>query len=82
MALGGEYRLAGHRRSTWPMVATELGLDADRVVTRVRELAARAPGAFSEAGEAPDVAALGRPLTPRLVDLVAERARACLATIG
>jgi len=70
------------RYNRWPAVAKELGLDPDRLVDRVRELAAAAPDALSAAAAEPDVKALVRPLPARLIDLVAERARRCSALVS
>jgi serine/threonine-protein kinase HipA len=77
MKIGGDYRVFSNR-NTWPPAAKDLGLDADRLVDRARELAAVAPDAFADAGKSPDVDALGRPLPARLVDLVTERAARCM----
>jgi serine/threonine-protein kinase HipA len=74
MKLGGEYRLKGHSRTTWPKVAAEVGLDADRTVARVAVLTATASDAFRDAAAHPDVRRLRRPLARRLVDTVANRA--------
>jgi serine/threonine-protein kinase HipA len=80
MKIGGDYRVFPHR-NPWPQAAGDLGLDPDRVVARVEELAARAPDAFAEAASAPAVALLGRLLPARLVDLVADRAKRCLTLL-
>jgi serine/threonine-protein kinase HipA len=82
MKLGGEYRLKSHSPSTWVKVAAELGLDPDRTVARVGELALAAPEVFTAAAAAPDVKALRRPLTRRLVDTVAARAARCARQTG
>lgn len=76
MKLGGDYRLYPDR-DPWPKAARELGLDATTLADRVRELAELAPDTFADAVAAPEVAALGRPLPARLLDLVADRARRC-----
>jgi hypothetical protein len=76
MKIGGDYDVYP-RYNRWPAMAKELGLDPDRLVDRVRELAAAAPAAFSAAAAEPDVKALGRPFPAKLVDIVAERARRC-----
>jgi len=76
MKIGGDYRVFSNR-NTWPAAAKDLGLDANLLVDRARELAAVAPDAFADAGRSPDVDALGRPLPTRLVDLVTERAARC-----
>ncbi len=81
MKIGGDYRVFPWR-DAWPKAAEDLGLDPERTIDRVAELAARAPDALADAASAPDVTALGRPLPGRLVDLVAERVRRCVAILG
>lgn len=81
MKIGGDYRVYLHQNG-WPNAATELGLDTDAVVQRVAGLAQRAPDAFADAASMPDIAALDRPLSRRLVDLVAGRAERCLRLLG
>lgn len=81
MKVGGEYAVHPNR-NTWPLAAQELGIDADRLEARVRELAAAAPDAFADAAATAQVVALGRPTPARLVDLVAERSRRCAALVG
>jgi serine/threonine-protein kinase HipA len=76
MKIGGDYRVHLHG-NRWPAVATDFGLDCDAVVQRVAGLAQRAPDAILDAAAAPDVVALARPLSRRLVDLVADRAQRC-----
>lgn len=80
MKIGGDYRVFPDRNN-WRNVAADLGLDADTALARVEELATAAPTAFADAAAAPDVAALGRPLPARLVDLIADRADRCLALL-
>jgi serine/threonine-protein kinase HipA len=81
MKLGGDYRLRPFH-DPWPKVAAELGLDRASVLERVRDLGRRAPDAFADAAQAPDVVALDRRLPYRLTDLVAERVRQCEALAG
>ena len=76
MTIGGDYRVATDS-NRWPEAARELGLDVNALVGRVRELADLAPDAFADAARAGDVAALGRPLATRLVDLVVARSARC-----
>jgi len=80
MKIGGDYGVFP-QRNTWPQAAGDLGLDPERVVARVDELAVRAPDAFAEAASAPEVASLNRPLPGRLVYLVADRVERCLALL-
>jgi len=81
MKLGGDYRVIPFH-DTWLAVAKELGLDPDATRERLFELARRAPDAFAEAAADPDVATLNRPLPDRLVSLVADRVKRCLAILG
>jgi serine/threonine-protein kinase HipA len=71
MKIGKEYQLNPYR-NRWPEAAADLGLHADQVVSRVCELAARAPDAFADAA-----AAVDSDLPTRLTDLVAGRASRC-----
>ena len=76
MKIGGDYRVATEL-NRWPEAARELGLDAEVLVARVRELAGLAPDAFADAARVEGVAALHRPLASRLVDLVVARSERC-----
>ena len=77
MKIGGDDRAFLYRNS-WPAAARDLGLDADHLVNRARELAGLAPDAFADAIQDPDVAKLGRSLPGRLADLVSDRAARCM----
>lgn len=76
MKIGGDYHVSSYR-NRWPAAARDLGLDADELVARVRELAAAAPDLFTDAAKADEVTALASPLPARLTDLVADRCRRC-----
>lgn len=78
MKIGG-YRLIPYS-NPWPAAAHDLGVEAELLIERVRELSGRAPDAFADAAKALDVAALGRELPGRLLDLVAARAVRCAET--
>ncbi len=80
MKVGGDYRVFP-QRNTWPRAARDLGIHVDELVPRVRELGAAAPDAFLAAARDPDVRALDRPLPPKLVDLIADRAARCVAVL-
>jgi serine/threonine-protein kinase HipA len=80
MKIGGDYRVHPHR-NTWDKVAADLGLDVETVLERVIHLGLAAPDAFADAAREPDVVALDRPLPGQLVDLVADRAKRCLALL-
>jgi serine/threonine-protein kinase HipA len=76
MKIGGSYEVYP-RRNTWPAAARDLGLDPGALLDRVRELCERAPDAFAQAAESPEVVALGRELPSTLSALVADRAARC-----
>jgi serine/threonine-protein kinase HipA len=80
MKIGGDYRVYPER-NTWDIAAKELALNVDRALDRVVALAEKTPDAFADAANAPEVAALDRLLPTRLVDLVADRVRRCLAVL-
>jgi serine/threonine-protein kinase HipA len=80
MKIGGDYRAYQHH-NTWDKAAGDLGLNTDAVLERVVRLAITAPDAFADAANQPDVVALDRPLPKQLVDLVADRAKRCLAIL-
>ena len=68
-------------RNTWQYAAADLGLPADELTARAREVTAHAPDAFAEAAKAPAIKALGRALPGKLADLVADRAGRCLRVL-
>jgi len=80
MKIGGDYRVFPYRDG-WPAAAKDLGLEPDRAVQRVIELAEQTADAFSGAASAPEVAPLERSLPARLVDLIAARVERCLALL-
>ncbi|MGO9901213.1 MAG: type II toxin-antitoxin system HipA family toxin [Solirubrobacteraceae bacterium] len=81
MKIGSSYDVF-LQRNRWPDAARDLGLDAEALVDRARELARIAPDAFADAASAPEVVALKRDLPRRLVRLVADRARRCLELLA
>jgi serine/threonine-protein kinase HipA len=81
MKIGGDYRVHPYR-NPWEAAARDLGVDPTAATDRVLALARQVPDAFAAAAAAPEVAALGRPLPARLVDLVAERVGRCTALLG
>jgi serine/threonine-protein kinase HipA len=76
MKIGGDYRVHPWH-NTWPGAAKDLGIDPDRLVARVDELAALAPNAFSAAASADDVKSLHRDLPDKLALLIADRSHRC-----
>jgi len=81
MKIGSSYEVYP-QRNRWPNAARDLGVDAEALVDRARELAEIAPEAFAAAVGAPEVTALNRELPSRLLDLVADRARRCLDVLN
>lgn len=81
MKFGGSYLLGARSPTMWPKVASELGLPADAVRERAADLMERVPDAFADAARAKDVVAIRSTLPRRLVDGVATRVAACLATL-
>ncbi len=77
MKVGDSYAVYP-RHDPWPAAAQALGLDAEALHARVRELTEAAPDAFDAAAGTSEVEALESDLPARLVDLIAERSRRCL----
>lgn len=77
MKVGSEYRVTAITGRHWAAFAEQNGLDPDRVIARVDELAGRLPGAFREAAAAAEVVALGSALPARLAARVEEHAERC-----
>lgn len=80
MKIGGDYRVFPYH-NTWPRAAQDFGLDPERVLERVADLAARAPDAVADAASAPEVKSLKRKLPTRLLDLVTQRVERCVAVM-
>lgn len=78
MKIGGKYDV--HLAyNTWRRAAKELGLPADALEARVKELATYAPDAFSTVSV--EVDDLGTDMPARLTDLVADRCARCIKLI-
>ena len=77
MRVGGEYRLDEIGGRHWRRLAEQLGLDPDRLIRRIDDLAVRTPEGFSSAATADAVSALDSDLPARLLDRVAARASRC-----
>jgi len=77
MKVGSEYRVAAITGRHWRAFAEQNGLDPDRTVERIDELAARLPAAFRAAAGADAVVALGSTLPGRLAAAVEEHVGAC-----
>lgn len=81
MKIGGDY-LVYPERNTWPAAAKDLGVDSDRLVSRVLEIGSTISDAFADAANTPAVRTLARPLPHKLVDLISDRVARCLRLVG
>lgn len=81
MRIGSSYEVYP-QRNRWPDAARDLGLDAEALVDRARQLARIAPEALADAVSARAVTALDRDLPRRLLDLVTDRAGRCLKVLA
>ncbi|GAA2619329.1 type II toxin-antitoxin system HipA family toxin [Paractinoplanes durhamensis] len=77
MRIGSEYRVEAITGRHWRAFAAQNGLDPDRTITRIDELAGRLPGAFEEAARAEAVVALKSSLPERLTAAVGKHADRC-----
>jgi len=77
MKVASEYRVAAITGRHWRALAGQSGLDPDRTVERIDELAARLPAAFREAAGADAVVELRSTLPERLAAAVEEHVGAC-----
>ncbi len=89
MKVGDDYKLrrTDRRRNpkgsrAWEHAADELKLDRVRLITRVLDLAERAPAAFAQAAKHGDVDRLSTDLPERLVALVSQRCGRCRAALS
>lgn len=82
MTVGRDYRLgATDRRSAWVRAARTLGLDPQRLIELVANMARATPLAFETAAQLPDLAHTRSDLPERLVELVTTRCEACVAIL-
>ncbi len=81
MEIGGDYGVHPGR-NTWPSAAKDLGVEPERLVSRVQEIGSTIADSFADAANAPAVRALERPLPDKLVDLVSERVTRCMRIVG
>ena len=77
MKIGSEYRVAAIEGRHWVAFAERNGLDPDRTIARIDELARRLPDAFREAAGAAAVVVLGSALPDRLAEWVGEHTERC-----
>ncbi len=81
MKVGDDYRLPRtDRRRAWEAAADDLQLDSERLIDRVRDLAARIPAAFAQAIDDSDARELSD-MPERLLRLVTDRADRCSALL-
>jgi serine/threonine-protein kinase HipA len=77
MKVASEYRVEAITGRHWRTFATQNGLDPERTVERIDELASRLPAAFWAAASADAVVALGSALPERLAAAVEEHVGEC-----
>jgi serine/threonine-protein kinase HipA len=77
MKVGAYYRVSAIRGRAWRAGAADLRVDADELFERIRDLSDDVASAFADSAEALAAAGVASELPARLVDAVAERARAC-----
>jgi len=77
MRIASEYRVEAITGRHWRAFAEQNGLDPDRTVARIDELARRLPEAFREAASADAVVALRSALPERLAAAVEKHVDAC-----
>lgn len=82
MKIGNRYEASKLGGSQWGAAAKDLGLDAEAMIRRGLQLAEELPDALSMVASRDSIRALGSRLPALLVDLVADRARRCAATLG
>jgi serine/threonine-protein kinase HipA len=82
MKIGSQYQVEAITGRHWDAFAVRNGIDPDRTVTRVDELAQRLPAAFRAAARDASVVALGSGLPDRLAAKVEEHAKRCRAALA
>lgn len=77
MKIGGVYRLRDIGSHQWLKLAAELRLDTNALLGRIVEMAAVIPDHVADLGRSIAQQGIDHPLTTRLSDALAERARVC-----
>jgi serine/threonine-protein kinase HipA len=77
MKIGGEYRFRDIGARQWRKLATELRLDADRLMARIGDLAGALPDALADICRTAKADGIDRPLVERLARRLRERAQRC-----
>jgi serine/threonine-protein kinase HipA len=78
MKIGSEYRVRDVGRRQWGELADALHLDGDATIARVAELVTQVRGSVTGVRDRLIADGLGRPIVPRLADLVMARSETCL----
>ncbi len=81
MKVGGNYRLRDVGPRQWRKLATDLRLDADALVQRVRDMAAMLPDHLAAIRQTAEKEGLDHPLVALLSDALSDRARHCIDVI-
>lgn len=82
MKIGGEYRMRDIGPRQWRKLATDLRLDEDALLQRIREFARTLPDALSNIGATAKAEGLDHPLIERLAASLTERAKRLGQSIG
>jgi serine/threonine-protein kinase HipA len=81
MRIGGAYRLRDIGPRQWRKLASELRLDADRLVTRIGYLAGALPDALTDVCRTAEGDGIDHPLVERLASALRARAQRCSKSI-
>ena len=81
MKVGGNYRLRDVGPRQWRKLASDVRLDADGLVQRVRDMAAMLPDHLAAIRQTAEKEGLDHPLIERLSDALSARARHCIDVI-
>jgi serine/threonine-protein kinase HipA len=82
MKIGGEYRIRGIGPRQWRKLAMALRLDADRLMTRISDLAGALPDALADVCRTAQADGIDHPLVERLAGRLRDRAQRCAKSIG
>ena len=81
MKIGGRDGVQAVQGRHWRRFAVANALDPDETIDRVRDLAQRAPDAFTSAAAVPAVRALDSTMPAKLCDRIAARVEDCIAAL-
>jgi serine/threonine-protein kinase HipA len=77
MRIGGEYGIVRLERRHWHRFAASAGLDPDRTLRRIDEMASQITDAFAGVVASESVQAVGSSLPDRLLERISRRAHDC-----